>query len=350
MYFLYLGFKTILLITIQPFSETRDGQAVYSVKLKNKAGMEAHFLTYGAILQRLIVPTGSTKTDVVLGYEDLGSYEEDNYFIGQLVGRNANRIANAEAVLDGKKVQLSANEGKNQLHGGFESFGKKVWSVTDLGDAVLFTYTSPDGDEGFPGNLETKFYVKLEEDNTLAMRYEATTDKETIVNLTRHEYFNMDAASGNGITHHQLQINASAYLPKTPQNVPSGELKAVADSPFDLQKPVELKERIAALEGGFDHNFVLNEDRDDAPAAQLISPDGKLKMELYCTQPGIQFYSANGIADFEGKHGKIAGNCPGLCLEPQHFPDAPNHEHFPTTVLKPSQRYEHDIRYTFSYE
>tara|TARA_B100001750_G_C15519574_1_gene610309 strand:- start:2037 stop:3053 length:1017 start_codon:yes stop_codon:yes gene_type:complete len=338
------------LITIQPFSETRDGQAVYTVKLKNKSGMEAHFLTYGAILQRLIVPTGASTTDVVLGYEDLESYEDDNYFIGQLVGRNANRIENAQVTLEGKKVQLSANEGNNQLHGGFESFGKKVWSVTDLGDAVLFTYTSPDGEEGFPGNLEVKFYVKLEDDNTLAMRYEATTDKETIVNLTRHEYFNMDAASGNNIKNHSLQIHAGHYLPKTESNVPSGELRPVADSPLDLRNPVKLENVIAAMEGGFDHNFVLNENRDDAPAAQLIAPDGKLKMYVYCTQPGIQFYSANGITDFKGKHGEIPGNCPGLCLEPQHFPDTPNHEHFPTTVLKPSQRYEHDIRYTFSYE
>ncbi len=312
--------------------------------------MEAHFLTYGAILQRLIVPLGSEPTDVVLGYEDLISYENDNYFIGQLVGRNANRIANARVTLDRKTVKLSANEGENQLHGGFESFGKKIWEVTNLRDAVLFTYTSPDGEEGFPGTLETKFYVKLEEDNTLLMRFEATTDKETIVNFTRHEYFNMDAAAGNNIINHRLQIQADQYLPKTDKNVPSGELKAVAGSPFDLREITHLEEAIAAIDGGFDHNFVLNENRGDAPAAVLFSPNGKLKMELYCTQPGIQFYSANGITDFKGKHGKIPGSCSGLCLEPQHFPDTPNHEHFPTTVLKPGEQYGHEIRYTFSYE
>ena len=338
------------MITIQTFSETQDGQAVYSVILKNKSGMEAHFLTYGAILQRLIVPAGSSTKDVVLGYEDFKSYETDSLFIGPLVGRNANRIANAEVTLNGKKVNLSANEGKNQLHGGFESFGKKIWAVTDLGDAVLLTYTSPDGDEGYPGNLEVKFYVKLEENNSLRMRYEASTDKETIVNLTRHEYFNMDAASGNGILDHSLQIEAETYLPKTAKNVPTGELKEVVQTPFDLRKPSHLKEAVGSIDGGFDHNFVLNKDRGDAPAALVIAPDDKLRMQLFCTQPGIQFYSANGISEFKGKHGTITGGCPGLCLEPQHFPDTPNHAHFPTTVLKPGELYAHDIIYKFSYE
>lgn len=338
------------MITIQPFSETQDGQAVYSVILKNKSGMEAHFLTYGAILQRLIVHAGSTTKDVVLGYEDFNSYENDPYFIGPLVGRNANRIANAEVILNGEKVKLTANEGDNQLHGGFESFGKKLWAVTDLGDAVLFTYASPDGDEGYPGNLKVKFYAKLEEDNSLRMRYEATTDKETIVNLTRHEYFNLNAESGNGILDHSLQIEAEAYLPKNSKNVPTGELKSVAETPFDLREAVHLKEAVASIEGGFDHNFVLNEGRSDTPAAVVIAPDAKLKMKLFCTQPGIQFYSANGILQFKGKHGTITGGCPGLCLEPQHFPDTPNHDHFPTTVLKPGELYAHDIIYTFSYE
>ena len=312
--------------------------------------MEAHFLSYGAILQRLIVPAGSSSRDVVLGFEDLESYEKDSSFIGQLVGRNANRIAGAAVTLDGKPVQLTANEGENQLHGGFESFGKKIWAVTDLGDAVLFTYTSADGEEGFPGTLETKFYVKLEEDHTLLMRFEAVTDKETIVNLTRHEYFNLDADSGTGIQDHKLKIAAEEYLPKTAKNVPSGEFASVADTAFDLRDITPLKPAIAAIDGGFDHNFVLDVNRGEAPAAVLIAPEGKLKMQLFCTQPGLQFYSANGMTNFKGKNRLISGNCAGLCLEPQHYPDAPNHDNFPSTVLKPFERYEHDIRYTFQYE
>ncbi|WP_051621391.1 aldose epimerase family protein [Leeuwenhoekiella sp. MAR_2009_132] len=339
------------MITIQPFDKTQDGRAVLSIQLKNASGMEAHFLSYGAILQKLIVPTntGSFK-DVVLGFEDLKSYEEDTSFIGQLVGRNANRIALGAVAIDGKKVSLSANEGNNQLHGGFESFGKKLWEVENLGDEVVFSYTSIDGEEGFPGNLKTQFFVKLQEDNELVMRFEAKTDKETIVNLTRHEYFNLEAGDSDSIKNHHLKINASHYLPKTPANVPSGELRALANTAFDLQKETHLKEAIAAIEGGYDHNYVLNQNRGQQPAAILMNSDKKLQLHLHCTQPGLQFYSANGMTNFKGKGVSLKGPSVALCLEPQHFPDTPNHENFPTTVLKPNAVYEHQIRYKFYYE
>ncbi|MFI8378551.1 aldose epimerase family protein [Leeuwenhoekiella sp. NPDC079379] len=339
------------MITIKPFDKTQNGHTVLSIQLKNTAGMEAHFLSYGAILQKLIVPTnnGSLK-DVVLGFEDLKSYEEDTAFIGQLVGRNANRIAQATVTLDSKKVQLSANEGTNQLHGGYESFGKKLWEVENLGDEVVFSYTSIDGEEGFPGNLKTEFFVKLQEDNELVMRFEAKTDKETVVNLTRHEYFNLEAENTDSIENHHLKINASQYLPKTEVNVPSGELRSVVNTAFDLQKETYLKDAIAAIEGGYDHNYILNQNRGKQPAAILMSSDKKLQLHLDCTQPGLQFYSANGMANFTGKGVSLKGPSVALCLEPQHFPDTPNHDNFPTTVLKPNDVYEHQITYKFYYE
>lgn len=339
------------MITIQPFSQTRDGRSVSKILLKNKAGMEAHFLSYGVILQKLIVPeTSEHFRDVVLGFDDLKSYEEDQSFIGQFVGRNANRIANAEITLEGQKVKLTANEGSNQLHGGFESFGKKIWEVENLGDAVVFSYTSVDGEEGFPGTLKTQFFVKLKEDNNLEMRFESKTDKETIVNLTRHEYFNLDEGASDSIKTHQLKINARMYLPKTVLNVPSGVMQPVLDSAFDLQESTVLKERIEEIEGGFDHNYVLAENRNEEPAAILISPNQKLKLEIYCSQPGIQFYSANSMTNFKGKGISIKGPSAALCLEPQHFPDTPNHDNFPTTVLKPASVYRHQINYKFYHE
>ena len=335
------------MITIKPFDTTQDGRPVLSVKLKNSSGMEAHFITYGAILQRLIVPDAGGFTDVVLGYNNLHSYEEDTFFMGQLVGRSANRIANATVSLDGKKVALSANEGTNHLHGGFEGFGKKIWEVAELEDEVVFSYLSKDGEEGYPGNLETKMFVKLTEENALEMRLEATTDKETIVNLTRHEYFNLNPSSGEGIAKHQLLINGEGILPKTEQNVPDGSVKPVENTPFDLRELRFLEQPLAQLEGGFDHNYVLEKYSKEVPAAVLAAPSGTPKMEFYCTQPGIQFYSANGIEKVENKTGTIQGPSPALCLEPQFFPDTPNHPNFPSTVLKPGEQYKHTITYKF---
>ena len=338
------------MISIKPFDNTQDGHVVLQVRLNNSAGMEAHFLSYGAILQRLLVPDKSgNKRDVVLGFEDLKSYEADTSYIGQLVGRNANRIANAQIELDNKKIALTANEGKNQLHGGFESFGKKVWEVTNLGDEVVFSYLSADGEEGFPGELETKFFVKLTNDNTLVMRYEAKTDKETIVNLTRHEYFNLDAGLTDSVLGHQLRINAESYLPINKDNIPTGQVLPVAETPLDLREDKKVSEFINRMQGGFDHNFVLN-NHGNKPAAVLSSSDNNLKMELYCSQPGLQFYSADGMVDFHGKNMNIPGPSAALCLEAQHFPDTPNHDNFPTTILKPNQLYSHHLSYKFYYD
>lgn len=346
-FYIFNFIKNFPLITIQPFDTTQDGRSVSLVILKNPSGMEAHFITYGAILQRLIVPDAGDYTDVVLGYNDLITYENDTYFLGQLIGRNANRIAHAEVVLDGKKVALSANEGTNQLHGGFEGFGKKIWNVAELDDEVVFSYMSKDGEEGFPGNLLTKMFVKLTDANELVMRLEATTDQETIVNLTRHEYFNLNPNSGKGIAEHTLQINGGGILPKNENNVPTGEVLQIEGTPFDLQKSKALAGSLSKLDGGFDHNYVLEKYSDEVPAAILVAPGGSPKLEVHCTQPGLQFYSAAGIGAVPNKYGAIQGPSPALCLEPQYFPDSPNHPNFPSTVLRPDAVYRHEIRYKF---
>lgn len=330
------------------FGITKTGEEVYKFILTNSQGMEAHVLTYGATLQKLIVPCkdGSLR-DVVLGFNSFEQYEGDHPYICSFVGRNANRIAGGKLNIGGKEVYLTENEGINQLHGGAEGFHRKNWEYQVDGDTLKLSYLAVDGEEGFPGNLKVETTFRLTDDNSIAFTYEAQTDEETIVNLTRHEYFNLDQLNSKTIKKHTVQINAAYYTPVDANGIPTGEITAVKNTAMNLQEPKILSEALEGLEGGYDHNYVLNERDTDVPAAIVISPENVLTMEIFCTQPGLQFYSANETADLEGKYGKYGSHAPALCLEPQHFPDAPHHANFPSTVLKPDEKYKHTLVYHF---
>ncbi|MEH6408238.1 MAG: aldose epimerase family protein, partial [Leeuwenhoekiella sp.] len=277
----------------------------------------------------------------------LRQYEGKHAFFGCFVGRNANRIGKGQIEIDGKTIQLSTNEGENQLHGGFTGFQDKVWDYSIEGEKLILKYTSADGEEGFPGKLEVATSFEIINDS-LVMNYWATADKTTVVNLTRHEYFNLAQGESKNILDHKLSINADYYLPKTDDGLPTGEIVKVEGTPFDLKNGVTISDKVYEIPGGYDNNFVLNARSENEPAAVLVSPTGNLKLELFCTQPGIQFFSANDIGGFTGKYGDIEAHSPGLCLEPQHFPDTPNNDNFPSTILKPSEEYHHTLRYKFS--
>ncbi|WP_031426341.1 aldose epimerase family protein [Flavimarina sp. Hel_I_48] len=327
------------------FGTTKTGEEVYRFCLISENGIQAHVLTYGAIIQKLLIPKKDEGfIDVVLGFNKLEQYEEENPFFGSIVGRNANRIANSEIFIDGEKIDLIANEGINQLHGGVEGFGKKNWDYEFENEKLILTHTSPDGDEGYPGNLQVKLSFEWQED-TLVLNHQAVTDKKTVVNLTRHEYFNLSEDSN--ILGHHLMINADQYLPKKEDGIPTGELKSVEGSVMDLRKSAVLSDKLTNIEGGFDHNFVLNDRKIDEAAAVLIAPQSEVSLHLYCTQPGLQFFSAANIGEWQGKYGTIEAQAPALCLEAQHFPDTPHNDHFPSTVLEPGDIYEQEIKYQF---
>ncbi len=327
------------------FGTTKNGQEVYRFCLTSIKGIEAHVLNYGATLQKLLIPQESGKPiDCVLGFNEMEQYEGENPFFGCIVGRNANRIAKSEIFIDGETIQLTPNEGENQLHGGVEGFGKKYWDYEVENEKLILTYISPNGEEGYPGNLQVRISFEWQE-NTLIFNHQAVTDKKTHVNLTRHDYFNL--SQDENILRHKLMINANEYLPKKAGNIPTGELKTVEKTVMDFRKSAVLGDKLVQIEGGFDHNYVLNERNVEEPAAVLISPQGNITLRLFCTQPGLQFYSAANIGQWPGKYGMIAAKAPALCLEAQHFPDASHHGHFPSTILAPGDVYEQELKYQF---
>lgn len=327
------------------FGTTKEGQSVYRFCLVSKNGLEAHVLNYGGILQKLLIPQEKgNPIDVVLGFNDLLQYEDENPFFGSIIGRNANRIAKSEIFIDGKKIQLTSNEGDTQLHGGISGFGNKTWDFEIEGEKLILNYISPDGEEGYPGNLKVEATFEWQE-NELVFKHKAVTDKKTVVNLTRHEYFNL--SEDPNIAQHQLMINADTYLPKKAGDIPTGELKSVEKTVMDFRKMAVLGDKLEQKEGGFDHNYILNKRTADEPAAVLISPSGTIKLRMFCTQPGLQFFSAADIGEWRGKYGTITAKAPALCLEAQHFPDAPHHTHFPSTILAPGDVYKQEIKYQF---
>lgn len=327
------------------FGTTKDGQEVYRFCLTSKKGMEVYVLNYGATIQKLLIPQENGEfIDCVLGFNELAQYEAKNPFFGCIVGRNANRIAKSEIFIDGEKIQLTSNEGEAQLHGGLVGFGKKNWDFEVENEKLILTYISPNGEEGYPGNLQVKVSFEWQED-TLVFNHQAVTDKKTVVNLTRHEYFNL--SEDKNILGHKLMIKANEYLPKKQCGIPTGELKPVEKTVMDFRKSAVLGDKLAHIEGGFDHNYVLNERNSEDPAAVLISPQGNITLRLFCTQPGLQFFSAADIGEWRGKYSIIGAKAPALCLEAQHFPDTPHHDHFPSTILAPGEIYEQEMKYQF---
>jgi aldose 1-epimerase len=348
-------------ITKSPFGKTSDGTPVDIYTLTNSNGVEARITNYGGIVVSLNVPDRDGKLgDVVLGYDTLHEYVAASPYFGSLIGRYGNRIAKGRFTLDGKEYTLAQNNDENHLHGGLQGFDKVVWKaramLADRGPGLTLSYLSADGEEGYPGNLSVKVVYLLTDNNELRIHYSATTDKPTPVNLTNHSYFNL-AGQGNGdILSHKMMLKADRFLPVDEGLIPTGELRPVADTPFDFNKPTAIGARIKQEDqqlefgGGYDHCWVLNEsDTRMSLAARVFEPTTGRVMEVLTAEPGIQFYCGNFLDGSNvGKGGKVYEHRYGFCLETQHFPDSPNQPDFPSVILKPGEEYETTTIYRFS--
>ncbi len=335
------------------FGQTRDGAPVDLFTLRNANGLAAKVTNYGAIITELHVPDRNGKSaDVVLGFDKLEPYLEKHPYFGATVGRFANRIAGGMFQLDGKTYRLAVNNGPNHLHGGLKGFDKVVWKAEpQSGAAVKFTYTSPDGEEGYPGKLEVSVLMTLTDANELRIDYTAKCDKPTPLNLTNHSYFNL---FGQGeILGHELMLAADYYTPVDSSLIPTGEIKPVKGGPMDFTTPHTLGARIAEVgneESGYDHNFVLNGGgKSLALAARVYEPRTGRVMEVHTTKPGVQLYTANYLdGSLTGKNGVVYGRQTAFCLETQHFPDSVNHPSFPSTILRPGEVYAQTTVHRFS--
>jgi aldose 1-epimerase len=348
-------------ISQAPFGNTPDGTPVAIYTLRNSKGMEARIMTYGGIVQSLKVPDKNGKLgDVVLGYDDLDGYLKASPYFGALVGRYGNRIGGAKFTLEGKTYTLATNNGPNSLHGGIKGFDKVVWKATSLmtadGPALQLTYFSKDGEEGFPGNLKVTAVYTLTDNNELRLDFTATTDKPTVCNLTHHSYFNL-AGQGNGdILGHEVYINSDKTTPVDKELITTGKFASVDGTPFDFRKPTTIGARINDPDTqlqygpGYDHNWVINKPMGKLGLqARVYEPTSGRVMEVFSTEPGLQFYTGNSLdGSITGKGGKVYQRRTGFCMEPQHYPDSPNKPMFPTTELKPDQAFQNTIIYKFS--
>ena len=335
------------------FGNTKDGIPVDLYVLTNARGMKAKIMTYGTIVTELYAPDRNGKfDDVVLGFDNLDDYLKGHPFFGAIAGRVANRIAKGRFMLDGNEYKLAVNNGPNALHGGLKGFDKAVWKaeLSPNADAVGFTYLSKDGEEGYPGNLSVAVTYQLTDKNELEIHYEAKTDKATPVNLTNHSYFNLQGITADDILNHQLMIAADKYTPADDTLIPTGELKPVQGTPFDFTKPMRIGSRIDQVKGGYDVNFVLRgEGKSLALAARAHEPKTGRVMEMYTTEPGVQFYTGNFLdGSLKGIGGVVYQKHHGFCLEAQHFPDSVNHPNFPSVILRPGQTYTQTTVYKFS--
>lgn len=340
-------------VTKTSFGKLANGTKVDLFTLTNRNGLIAKITNYGTTITELHVPDKKGRLgDVVLGFDNLDQYLKGHAYFGCSVGRYANRIAKGRFALDGQTYKLAINNGPNALHGGLKGFDKVVWKATPLkGASVKFDYTSADGEEGYPGKVNATVIMTLTDENELALDYFAKTTKPTIVNLTNHSYFNL--ACGGDIKNHKLTLESDFYTPSDATNIPTGEILAVAGTPFDFTKPAAIGSRFDALGGkpqGYDHNFVLRGGgRALAPAARVVEPRSGRVMDLFTTEPGVQLYTANWVDGSQvGKNGWVYQQHQAFCLETQHYPDSPNKPHFPTTVLRPGEIYRQTTVHRFS--
>lgn len=346
----------------KPFGKTSDGQPVEIFTLQSDQGLVARVMTRGATLVELHVPDKDGHVDdVVLGFDDVAGYEsEDNQYFGCTTGRVCNRIAKGRFTLNGKEYSLAINNEPNHLHGGVErSLDKVVWTARPIsnerGQGVRFSYTSPDGEEGYPGTLEVNVtYFVPKDANRLAITYRATTDQATPVNLTNHAYFNLSGAGAPTVLDHQLRLNADSYTPVDDTLIPTGRIESVDRTDVDFRKLTPIGKRIATYDNegtiGYDHNFVLNPKTNDGPlnqAAVVRHPTNGRTLRIFTSEPGIQFYSGNFLKGQTGKGGKTYAHRSALCLETQHFPDSVNHANFPNIILEPGSTFESTTHLAF---
>jgi aldose 1-epimerase len=342
------------------FGKTRAGEPVELYTLTNSKGMQADIMTYGGILVSLKTPDrGGKLADVVLGFDSIDGYVNDPpppYF-GALIGRYGNRIGGGRFSLNGTEYKLAQNNGPNHLHGGLRGFDKVVWKArTPDAQSLELTYLSKDGEEGYPGNLTATVTYTLTENNELKIDYRASTDKDTVLNLTNHSYFNLAGQGEGDVLGHQIMINADRFTPVDSGLIPTGELRSVEGTPFDFRQARAIGERIDAADEqikfgkGYDQNFVLGRAGSGLElAARVMEQKSGRVMEVLTTEPGVQFYTGNNLnGSIRGKGGKVYDRRYGLCLETQHFPDSPNKPNFPSVVLKPGAQYQTTTVYRFS--
>jgi aldose 1-epimerase len=347
------------------FGKTNDGTPVEQYILRNSHGLQATVITYGATLQSLKVPDRNGKAeDIVLGFDNVQGYQAGTAYFGATIGRYGNRLANGAFELDGQHYQVPKNDGPNSLHGGTQGFDKHVWkaepSKTDDSVGVTLTYLSKDGEMGFPGNMKTEVTYSLTEKNELRIEYKASTDKPTVLNLTNHSYFNL-AGAGNGDVLKQLvTLHADHYTPVNAKLIPTGELLAVSGTPMDFTQPTAIGKNIKAdhpqlkfaepKQGGFDFNWALDAEGDVGQlAADVFDPASGRRLQLYTTEPGVQFYTSNFLdGTVKGKAGKVYPHWGAFTLETQHYPDSPNQSNFPSTRLDPGKTYTQSTLFKFS--
>jgi len=343
-------------ITRAPFGTTPTGEPVDVFNLTNGRGLEVRALTYGGIIVSLSVPDrDGRQDDVVLGHSSLDGYISDSSYFGAIIGRFGNRIANARFTVDGTSYRLAANDGPNHLHGGRTGFDRVVWRAAPIPGGIELSHTSPDGEEGYPGNLDVTVTYSLTDQNALVVDFLATTDRTTPVNLTQHSCFNLAGDRAGDVLGHLLWINADLMTPLDGRLIPTGGFATVADTPFDFRTLTAVGARIAADDeqlhraGGYDHNFVLNREKPGLiHAARVVEPMSGRTLDVHTTEPGLQFYSGNFIdGRIPGKAGRVYRPRAGLCLETQHFPDSPNQPAFPSTILRPGGQYRSRTVFAF---
>lgn len=350
-------------VTHEPFGTTPEGETVEIFTLTNASGMQVRAISFGGIIQSIRVPDRSgVAADVVLGFETLSDYVQDHPYFGAIIGRYGNRIGGARFEIDGRVYPLAANNGPNHLHGGIRGFDKVVWDVLPFENerevGLVFSRVSPDGEEGYPGGVTVQVTYTLTDDDALVVDYHATTDAPTHVNLTQHSYFNL--AGRGDVLDHELMINADAITAVDEELIPTGELRPVEGTAFDFRKSTRIGARIEdasdpqlAYAGGYDHNFVLRTEAAGADslvhAARAIEPETGRVLDVYTTEPGMQFYSGNFLdGSLTGKEGRRYDFRTGFCLETQHFPDTPNRPEFPSTLLRPGEAYQSQTVFKFS--
>lgn len=339
-------------VSKQDFGQA-DGKPVYLYTLTNKNGAAVKITNYGGIVTSWTAPDkNGNKSSIVLGFDSLSGYLAKPPYFGALVGRYGNRIAKGKFKIGDSSYTLATNNGKNHLHGGLKGFDKVVWdaAMVDSVPALTLTYTSKDGEEGYPGTLKVTVVYTLSDDNELGIEYSAETDKPTVLNLTNHSYFNLTGSVENSILQHTLKINADAYTPVDSTLIPTGVLLPVKGTPFDFTTATAIGARIANVPGGYDHNFVLNSKDGSLQLAAVLSDSvSGRKLEVYTTQPGLQFYTGNFLdGSIKTSDGKAINKNAALCMETQHFPDSPNQPSFPSTLLKPGEKYHSITKYKLS--
>tara|TARA_B100000575_G_scaffold146900_1_gene117248 strand:+ start:9297 stop:10439 length:1143 start_codon:yes stop_codon:yes gene_type:complete len=351
----------LVIIEKTDFGKTKTGFKVDKYTLKNQNGMEISAINLGGIITSLkAADREGNYEDVVLGFNNVSQYEEESPYFGAIIGRYANRIANGKFTINQEEFILAKNNGENHLHGGLKGFDKVLWDVaeivSDSTSSLVFTYTSKDMEEGYPGNLNAQVTYTLDNDDKLIVKYEAATDKKTIINLTQHSYFNLSSTLNKNILDHEIVINSDSFLPVDSTLIPTGEIKSVNQTPFDFRKPRKIGDQISdqnvqlSYGNGYDHSWVINnQDQGVRFVASAYDPSSGRLLKIFSDQPGLQFYSGNFLdGTIKSKFGGVYEFRSGFCLETQHFPDSPNQKAFPSVILKPGEKYSTVTEFKFS--